>query len=111
MKIIVNTKKLKEALKLVGNSVATNNSLPILDGVYVEVIDETIKLPKPEKGYLHPTTETIRAMNDFFKYYGFSVVEGPEIETEEYNFRGNNQDRERGNRAMRGHWTFSDNVT
>jgi len=51
------------------------------------IIDETIKLSKPDKGYLHPTTETIRAMNEFFRYYGFSVVEGPEIETEEYNFR------------------------
>jgi phenylalanyl-tRNA synthetase alpha chain len=26
-------------------------------------------------------------MNDFFRYYGFSVGEGPEIETSEYNFR------------------------
>jgi len=26
-------------------------------------------------------------MNKFFTYYGFSVVEGPEIETAEYNFR------------------------
>ena len=26
-------------------------------------------------------------MNEFFRYYGFSIVEGPEIETEEYNFR------------------------
>lgn len=50
-------------------------------------IDETIKLTKDDRGYNHPTTETIREMNNFFKYYGFSVVEGPEIETEEFNFR------------------------
>jgi phenylalanyl-tRNA synthetase alpha chain len=50
-------------------------------------IDETIRLSKDDKGYLHPTTETIRAMNNFFRYYGFSVAQGPEIETEEYNFR------------------------
>lgn len=38
-------------------------------------------------GYLHPTTQVIRQMNEFFRYYGFSVVEGPEIETAEFNFR------------------------
>lgn len=38
-------------------------------------------------GHLHPTTQVIRQMNEFFRYYGFSVVEGPEIETAEYNFR------------------------
>lgn len=37
-------------------------------------------------GYLHPTTQTIRKMNAFFRYLGFSVYEGPEIETNEYNF-------------------------
>jgi len=50
-------------------------------------LDETIKISKSESGRLHPTTETIRDMNNFFRYYGFSVAEGPEIETEEYNFR------------------------
>jgi len=50
-------------------------------------LDETIKISKEDRGQLHPTTETIRAMNNFFRYHGFSVVEAPEIETEEYNFR------------------------
>lgn len=37
-------------------------------------------------GRLHPTTTIIREMNTFFRYLGFSVGEGPEIETAEYNF-------------------------
>ncbi len=53
--------------------------------------DPLIDLTYPEKpavwGMLHPTTQLIREMNTFFRYYGFSVVEGPEIETEEFNFR------------------------
>src|SRR3990167_1407651 len=40
----------------------------------------------PNIGNLHPTTQTIREINDFFKHYGFSVAIGPEIETDEYNF-------------------------
>ncbi len=51
-------------------------------------LDETIKVTDIKRGgHLHPVTETIREMNNFFKFYGFSVYEGPEIETEEYNFR------------------------
>jgi phenylalanyl-tRNA synthetase alpha chain len=51
------------------------------------LIDLTYPLPPKKTGTLHPTTQTIREMNDFFRYYGFSVVEGPEIETEDFNFR------------------------
>jgi len=40
-----------------------------------------------DMGMLHPTTQVIRQVNKFFRYYGYSVIEGPEIETEEYNFR------------------------
>ncbi len=50
-------------------------------------LDETIKIDKGLQGFLHPTTETIELINDFFRYYGYSVYDGPEIETEEYNFR------------------------
>ena len=56
-----------------------------------KLTDPTIDLTIPAKpvptGMLHPTTQVIREMNRFFRYYGFSIVEGPEIETEEYNFR------------------------
>jgi phenylalanyl-tRNA synthetase alpha chain len=51
------------------------------------LIDLTYPLPARKTGALHPTTQLIREMNDFFRYYGFSIAEGPEIETEEYNFR------------------------
>lgn len=50
-------------------------------------IDLTIPYPPVNTGYLHPTTQIIRRMNEFFRYYGFSIGEGPEIETVEYNFR------------------------
>lgn len=50
-------------------------------------IDLTMPSPASPNGYLHPTTQIIRQMNDFFRYYGFSIGEGPEIETVEYNFR------------------------
>ncbi len=36
--------------------------------------------------HLHPTTTTIRQLNEYFQYLGYSIYEGPEIETDEYNF-------------------------
>jgi phenylalanyl-tRNA synthetase alpha chain len=57
----------------------------------VQKQDPLIDLSLPESpnniGYLHPTTQVINEMNDFFRYYGYSVVEGPEIESADYNFR------------------------
>jgi phenylalanyl-tRNA synthetase alpha chain len=55
--------------------------------IYDANIDLTIPYPPVDTGYLHPTTQVVRQMNDFFRYYGFSIGEGPEIETAEYNFR------------------------
>ncbi|OGC68713.1 phenylalanine--tRNA ligase subunit alpha [candidate division WWE3 bacterium RIFOXYC1_FULL_39_7] len=53
--------------------------------------DPAIDLSIPEvplnSGELHPITKTIIEMNKFFRYHGYSIAEGPEIETVEYNFR------------------------
>ncbi len=50
-------------------------------------IDLTIPGSILPTGHLHPTTTIIREMNEFFRYLGFSIGEGPELEDVEYNFR------------------------
>ncbi|RJR27380.1 phenylalanine--tRNA ligase subunit alpha [candidate division WWE3 bacterium] len=50
-------------------------------------IDLTVIEPPYNTGMMHPITQTILEMNKFFRYYGFSIAEGPEIESDEYNFR------------------------
>ncbi len=37
-------------------------------------------------GILHPISEVAREMNEIFKQLGFSIADGPEIETDEYNY-------------------------
>lgn len=49
-------------------------------------IDVTIPGEKTEIGHLHPLTQIKRRARFIFKQLGFSVVEGPEMETEWYNF-------------------------
>src|SRR5690606_33116244 len=41
---------------------------------------------RPRLGSLHPLTLTLRQMTDFFVKMGYDVADGPEIETEFYNF-------------------------
>lgn len=48
--------------------------------------DTTMPGHRPHIGHLHPTTIVIEEMNDIFKSMGFSVYDGPEIETDEYNY-------------------------
>jgi phenylalanyl-tRNA synthetase alpha chain len=51
-----------------------------------ERIDITIPGISPGLGKLHPVTKTIYEICDIFVSLGFKIVEGPEIETEYYNF-------------------------
>lgn len=47
-----------------------------------------VTLPgRPKRiGRLHPVTQTLREILDIFVSMGFSIVEGPEVETDYYNF-------------------------
>jgi len=51
-----------------------------------ERIDVTRPGKKREFGHLHPLTLVKREVEEIFQSMGFSVVEGPEVETEWYNF-------------------------
>ena len=52
--------------------------------------DEGIDMSAPghpvRVGHLHPILTLMRDLRELFHAYGFEVIEGPEIETEEYNF-------------------------
>lgn len=48
---------------------------------------EILGLSKVKVGHLHPVTVTIRTMNRLFASMGFSIMDGPEIETDEYCFQ------------------------
>jgi phenylalanyl-tRNA synthetase alpha chain len=51
-----------------------------------EWFDVTVPGKKISAGHLHPITLVKREVEDIFERLGFSVVEGPEVETEWYNF-------------------------
>ena len=51
-----------------------------------DAIDVTLPGWPAPTGGLHPTTQTIREINDAFVSMGFEVMEGPEVEWDRYNF-------------------------
>jgi len=51
-----------------------------------EKIDVTAPGRRVEHGHLHPLTIVRHEIEDIFRSMGFDIVEGPEVETEWYNF-------------------------
>src|SRR3989344_5509317 len=49
-------------------------------------VDITIPTVPPPRGHLHPLTIIDRRVREIFSSLGFSIVEGPEVEYEHYNF-------------------------
>ena len=55
---------------------------------------------KEKIGHIHPLTQVIRRINDIFSEMGFSLIDGPEIETEHYNFDALNVPKDHPARDM-----------
>lgn len=72
-------------------------------------------LPKNDHGHLHPNTLVQRDLEDFFTSMGFVVLDGPELESDYYNFTAVNVPENHPARDMqdtfyiKGHDDKSDN--
>jgi len=55
---------------------------------------------KKEKGHIHPMTQFINRANAIFYEMGFTLVDGPELETEHYNFDALNVPKDHPARDM-----------
>src|SRR6185369_15995147 len=53
-----------------------------------ETVDVTLPLREPlaEQGRIHPLSQVFEEVNVIFADMGFSIAEGPDIETDDYNF-------------------------
>ncbi len=48
--------------------------------------DSTLPPPRLHRGTLHPVTRVTRELEDLFTSMGYRVLDGPEVELDEYNF-------------------------
>ncbi len=65
-----------------------------------ESIDVTLKGRGNSSGSLHPVSLSFNRMFDIFKQLGFDIADGPEIETDYYNFQALNIPENHPARAM-----------
>lgn len=54
---------------------------------YLNSENEVLNTKIPKIGHLHPLTQTILDINQIFVELGYSIMDGPEIETDEYCFQ------------------------
>ncbi|MBI4991595.1 MAG: phenylalanine--tRNA ligase subunit alpha [Candidatus Harrisonbacteria bacterium] len=79
-------------------------SLKVQSSKLKVVVDLTMPGKRIETGHLHPLTLVEKEIREIFKAMNFSVVEGPEVETEYYNFDALNVPKDHPAREM--HDTF-----
>jgi phenylalanyl-tRNA synthetase alpha chain len=65
-----------------------------------EKLDLTLPAPETPQGTVHPVSQVMDELAEIFADLGFSVAEGPEIETQWYNFTALNMPENHPARAM-----------
>ena len=78
--------------------------------IETEEIDVTMPGKRTAKGALHPVTLVKNQLVDIFAGMGFEIFEGPEIETDYYNFTALNTPADHPARDMQDTFYISDNL-
>lgn len=84
------------------------NELQLQKKLTEEKIDVSLPGRNHQTGSLHPVTQVKQRVNDYFGRLGFDILEGPEIETEFYNFEALNIPSHHPARAMHDTFYFGD---
>jgi len=75
-----------------------------------EKLDVTMPGTLPAAGGLHPLNVVLNDMIDIFQSMGFDVVDGPEVETDHYNFEALNVPQDHPARDMQDTFYLADNI-
>lgn len=75
-----------------------------------EGVDVTLEGRRIKPGRLHPVTQVREEICSIFASFGFSVVEGPEVEQDYYNFEALNIPKDHPARDMQDTFYIEDNI-
>ncbi len=75
-----------------------------------EKIDVTVPGKAPAMGHIHPLTATQRELENIFIGMGFSIIEGPEVEYDYYNFEALNIPKDHPARDTQDTFYITDNI-
>lgn len=75
-----------------------------------ERLDVTMPGKRASVGSLHPLNTVLETLLDIFRSMGFDIADGPEVETDYYNFEALNVPKDHPARDMQDTFYISDNV-
>ncbi len=104
---LVNIAK-REINELIEQKMLVLKEKQLLEKLSAEQIDISLPGRNKESGSLHPVTQVKHRINEYFSHLGFDIVDGPEIETEFYNFEALNIPSHHPARAMHDTFYFGD---
>jgi len=96
---LANTVKM-EITQLLDGKIESLEKKKLEEVIKKESIDITLPGRRINPGRIHPITRILREIREVFVGLGFAVVEGPEIETEYYNFQALNIPADHPSREM-----------
>jgi len=100
------TKKvLEQAIKSAEKRIAAQQKTEPVGGV-----DVTLPGRPAPRGHMHPITQITRRICDIFVRMGFDIVEGPEVESDYYNFEALNIPKNHPARDMQDTFYISENI-
>ncbi|MFA6037952.1 MAG: phenylalanine--tRNA ligase subunit alpha [Legionellales bacterium] len=103
---------INDAKDLIESDIQNRHTLLETQQLNQELARETIDVTLPgidyKLGSLHPLTRSLQRLCEIFKSLGFQIIEGPEVETEYYNFTALNTPEHHPARAMHDTFYFAD---
>ncbi|WP_027091648.1 phenylalanine--tRNA ligase subunit alpha [Cohnella thermotolerans] len=75
-----------------------------------ETIDVTLPGKRPTAGTIHPLTKVTQEIEDIFLGMGYSIAEGPEVETDFYNFEALNLPKNHPARDMQDSFYLTEDI-
>ena len=76
-----------------------------------DLLDVTLSGRSLEKGKMHPITHTVHLIKNIFTSMGFNYIEGPDIESEWYNFTALNMPKNHPARKMHDTFYIKDRIS
>ena len=99
--------QLEEALK---QAVSAMEEREMAARLAEEKLDVTMPGLRPRLGTLHPLTQIMDRMTEIFIGLGYEVAEGPEIESDYYNFEALNMPKDHPARDVQDTFYINDNI-
>ncbi len=99
-----------EVEALIAEKTAEIKAAETLKQLEKEKIDITMPAKEVKVGRLHPLNSVLNDMIDIFQSMGFDIVDGPEIETDYYNFEALNVPADHPARDMQDTFYITENL-